>query len=294
MSADYDQGFSTRSVKTADGLSLHVRIYGEHLPGRPVVCLPGLTRNSRDFHQLASILSQSANPSKVVTIDSRGRGLSDRDPDKSRYTLPVEALDVITVLDALQIERAAFIGTSRGGLILHLLAVSHPERLAAVMLNDIGPVIEVEGLKQIQAYLGRERQPGDFDEAAALLERVHGPAFPALTPADWRDMADAIYREIDGRIVADFDPAIAEQFRAADLEQPLPDLWKNFEAFAGKPLMTIRGGTSRLLSAETLAEMAARRPGMVPITAAGQGHAPILHLDGIAERIQSFLAAAAI
>lgn len=290
MTADYNQGFSGRTLQTVDGLSLHARVYGEHLPGRPVVCLPGLTRNSRDFHQLALILSQSANPSKVITIDSRGRGLSDRDADISRYTLAVEALDVLSVLDALAIDRAAFIGTSRGGLILHLLAVSHPERLAAVILNDIGPVIEVEGLKQIQAYLGRERQPKDFDEAVLLLKQVHGPGFPALSPQDWRDMADAIYREVDGRIVADFDSAIAEQFRAADLSQPLPDLWKNFEAFAGVPLMAIRGETSRLLSAETLSEMGVRHPGMVSVTAAGQGHAPLLHIDGIAERILDFIA----
>ena len=289
MAADYAEGFTGHSIKTADGLSLYVRIYGAHLPGRPIVCLPGLTRNSRDFHQLAQILSQSAHPSKVVTIDSRGRGLSDRDDDKTRYTLPVEALDVIAVLDTLAIDRAAFIGTSRGGLILHLLAVSHPERLAAVVLNDIGPVIEVEGLKQIQAYLGREQQPKSFGEAALLLENVHGPAFPALSPQDWRDMADAIYRETDGQIVADFDPAIAEQFRAADLSQPLPDLWTNFEALGRMPLMTVRGETSRLLSADTLAEMERRHPDMVAVTAAGQGHAPILHLDGLAARIGAFL-----
>ena len=289
MVADYAGGFTGHFIKTADGLSIHVRIYGAHLPGPPVVCLPGLTRNSRDFHQLALILSQSTDPSKVITIDSRGRGLSDRDDDKSRYTLPIEALDVIAVLDALAIDRAAFIGTSRGGLILHLLAVSHPERLAAVILNDIGPVIEVEGLKQIQAYLGPERQPSSFDEAALLLEKVHGPAFPALSPQDWRDMADAIYRQVHGRIIADFDSAIAEQFRDADLSQPLPDLWANFGAFADVPLMAIRGETSRLLSADTLAEMERRHPGMIAVTAAGQGHAPILHLGGIAERILDFI-----
>ena len=104
-------------------------------------------------------------------------------------------------------------------------------------------------------------------------------------------MADAIYREIDGRIVADFDPAIAEQFRAADLSQTLPDLWKNFEAFEKLPLMAVRGETSRLLSADTLMEMERRHPGMVAVTAAGQGHAPILHLDGLAARIGAFLAA---
>lgn len=287
------QDFASRFIQTPDGLSLHIRIYGEALSGTPVICLPGLTRNSRDFHQLAVILSQSANPSRVVTVDSRGRGLSDRDVDKSRYALPVEALDVVTVLDALAIDRAAFIGTSRGGLILHLLAASHPERLAAVVLNDIGPVIEREGLEQIKTYLGREQKaPSDMGEAAGVLRAIHGDAFPALRPEDWRDMADAIYREIDGRIVADFDPAIAAQMVGADLSQPIPDLWKNFEAFDRTPLMAIRGETSKLLSAKTLAEMVSRHPGLVTVTAKGQGHAPILHLDGLAARIGDFLTAA--
>lgn len=287
------QDFASRFIQTADGLSLHIRIYGEGLPGPPVICLPGLTRNSRDFHQLAVILSRSANPSRVITVDSRGRGLSDRDSDKSRYALPVEALDVVTVLDTLAIDRAAFIGTSRGGLILHLLTASHPERLAAVVLNDIGPVIEREGLEQIKAYLGREQKaPNDMDEAAAVLRAIHGDAFPALQPEDWRDMADAIYREIDGRIVADFDPAIAAQMASADLSQPVPDLWVNFEAFGDTTLMAIRGETSKLLSPETLKEMTSRHPGLVSVTAAGQGHAPILHLDGLAARIGEFLTAA--
>ena len=289
------QDFATRFIRTADGLSLHIRIYGEDLPGRPVVCLPGLTRNSRDFHQLAVILSQSAHPSRVITLDSRGRGLSDRDSDKSRYALSVEALDVVTVLDALAIDRAAFIGTSRGGLILHLLAASHPDRLAAVVLNDIGPVIERQGLEQIQAYLGREQKPpSDMDEAAAVLRAIHGDAFPALRPEDWRDMADAIYREIDGRIVADFDPAIAAQMASADLSLPIPDLWTNFEAFGGAPLMAIRGETSTLLSPETLEEMASRHPGLATVTAGGQGHAPILHLDDLAAQVSDFLTAARV
>ena len=287
------QDFASRFIQTPDGLSLHIRIYGEDLPGTPVICLPGLTRNSRDFHQLAVILSQSANPWRVITLDSRGRGLSDRDSDKSRYALPIEALDVVTVLDTLAIDRAAFIGTSRGGLILHLLAASHRERLAAVVLNDIGPVIEREGLEQIKAYLGREQKaPDDMEEAAAVLRAIHGDAFPALRPEDWRDMADAIYRKVDGRIVADFDPAIAAQMASADLSQPIPDLWENFEAFGGTPLMAIRGETSKLLSPKTLEEMASRHPGMVSVTAKGQGHAPILHIDGLAALIGDFLTAA--
>ncbi len=289
MTTKRDAGFINRTVTTTDGLSLHVRDYGAGLAGRPVVCLPGLTRNARDFHQLALKLSQGTAPRRVIAVDSRGRGLSDHDPDKSRYTIGVEAEDVMTVLDALEIDMADFIGTSRGGLILHLFAVNHPERLGRVVLNDIGPVLEVEGLRQIQDYLGRENHVSNFSEAAERLRAVHGAAFPALSPADWQDMAEAIYREIDGRIRADFDPAIADQFASADLSQPLPDLWANFAGFFGKPLMAIRGETSRLLSKETLAEMGRRHGDMVALTAAGQGHAPVLHLGQIDEAIAAFL-----
>lgn len=289
MTTKRDAGFINRTVTTTDGLSLNVSDYGAGLAGRPVVCLPGLTRNARDFHQLAVKLSQGTAPRRVIAIDSRGRGLSDHDPDKSHYTIGVEAADVMSVLDMLEIGVADFIGTSRGGLILHLLAVSHPDRLGRVVLNDIGPVLEVEGLLQIQDYLGHESAPNNIDEAAERLRTVHGAAFPALSPADWRDMAEAIYREIDGTIRADFDPAIARQFAAADLSQPLPDLWANFAGFEGKPLMAIRGETSRLLSKETLAEMGRRHGDMVALTAAGQGHAPVLHLGKLDEAIAAFL-----
>lgn len=290
MTASYDQGFVENRVATADGLTLYTRIYGADRGGLPVICLPGLTRNSRDFHQLAVLLFSSATkPRRVITIDSRGRGRSDWDEDKSRYTLATEAGDIVNVLDALQIDHAGFIGTSRGGLILHLLAASHRDRIAGAVLNDIGPVIELEGLRQIQAYLGRDRRPDDVSEATTILREIHGPAFPALGEEDWRDMADAIYRERNGRIAADFDPAIAEQLKALDLSQPVPDLWPLFETLKQVPLMTIRGATSQLLSAETLDEMMQRAPDMEALTIPGQGHAPILHVGDIPTRIAGFL-----
>lgn len=288
---DYSSGFESHYIPVADGLKLYTRSYGPGNEGLPIVCLPGLSRNSRDFHQLALLLStQPPAPFRVITIDSRGRGLSDRDEKKERYTIPTEAQDVIAILDRFGIERAIFIGTSRGGLILHILAATHPERLAGVVLNDIGPVIEIEGLKQIQDYLGRERRPRNFDDGAAILRETHGPSFPALSETDWRDMADAIYREIDGNLVADFDPAIAEQFRAADLSQPLPDLWAQFDLFHPLPLMTIRGENSQLLSKQTSEAMAERHPGMRLLTVPGQGHAPILHLRDTPSEIHEFLA----
>lgn len=290
MAAD-GGGFSKFEVTVPDGLTLRGRVFGEEIGGTPVVCLAGLTRNGRDFAPLARwVASHPERPFKVVTIDSRGRGASDRDPDPSRYTVPVETGDVIAVCERLGIARAAFIGTSRGGLILHILAALKPDLLAAVVLNDIGPVIEAEGLRHIQSYLAGSVSLSDFTEAADHLQLVHRPHFPALSGDDWQEMARAVYREQNGMIEADCDPAIAAAMIAADLSRPLPDLWPQFEGLADLPLMVIRGEHSTLLSEETIEEMARRDPALRRLTASGQGHAPLLHLAGLAEGIHRFLA----
>ncbi len=270
-----------------------MRLYGP-LPGkdsRPLVCLPGLTRNGRDFHRLAVKISTDRHaPRSVITVDSRGRGGSDRDPDASRYTLPVEAGDVISVLAALGMEKADFIGTSRGGLILHLLAGMAPDLLGKLVLNDIGPVIEREGLRHIQTYLDPSPQPRSRREVVAALKLVHGEAFPALGEQDWQDMADALYREDGGMLIPDVDPAIASATRALDLTQPLPDLWPLFDLLKDKPLLLIRGENSRLLSYETAEAMQARHPGCTVVTATGQGHAPVLDKGDVFAAIAAFLA----
>ncbi|QEE47212.1 alpha/beta hydrolase [Rhizobium sp. WL3] len=278
-----------RFITVPDGLKLHVRIHGEGKPGIPVVCLPGLTRNLLDCEDIARILAAPPYDRRVVTISSRGRGLSDRDPQPERYTIPVEAGDVISVLDQLGIKSADFIGTSRGGLILHVLAMTHLDRIERVVLNDIGPVLEVEGLRQIQGYLGSRRAPTNLAEAAGILQATHGAEFPALGHEDWAGMAQALYREIDGRLMPDFDPDIAEQFRTADLSKGLPDLWAQFALFAEKPVMVVRGEHSRLLSRQTVAEMARRHSGCKSVEAEGQGHAPLLHLGSLADEIGAFL-----
>ena len=168
MATDFDSGFVARTIKTTDGLTLHAREYGSDLHDRlPIICLPGLTRNSRDFHQLALFFSKHPQtPRRVIALDYRGRGLSDWDPNKTNYNIAVEAQDVLTLCATLGIHRTLFIGTSRGGLILHLIAVMRPEILAGVVLNDVGPVLEPEGLRHIQAYLGNARQPMNWDDAA--------------------------------------------------------------------------------------------------------------------------------
>jgi pimeloyl-ACP methyl ester carboxylesterase len=295
MSEPDGQAFSDRMFAAEDGLHLHLRDYhpGPDATGSrlPVICLAGLTRNARDFHQLALILSQDARtPRRVIALDYRGRGLSDRDDNKANYTLLVEAQDVIHVCAGLGVDRAIFIGTSRGGLIVHILAAIKPDLLAAVVLNDVGPVIEAKGLMQIRDDLNSATPPRDWEDATKMLKARHGADFPTLGEQDWVEMADAIYGEIDRRIVADVDPAIAAQLMTIDFENPLPDLWSQFDALANMPMMVIRGERSALLSETTAEEMMARHPGAQRVFAPEQGHPPLLHLRPMVNDIISFLA----
>jgi pimeloyl-ACP methyl ester carboxylesterase len=286
-----DQGFSDFFYSAPDGLRLHARVYGEANSGPwPVVCLPGLTRNARDFHELALYLSTHAtNSRKVIAFDYRGRGQSAYDPDISHYNVGIEAGDVLAGLAALSIEEAAFIGTSRGGLIIHVLGMMRPAVLKAIVFNDIGPVIEAAGLAHIQSYLERDPTPKTRVQATAAQRSVHGKDFSALADADWDRMVWALYREADGGLVADFDPKLVDTVASLDLTQPLPDLWPQFEALAAIPLLAIRGANSRLLSIDTLQQMRVRHSTMEAITVAGQGHAPFLETGSLPNDIAAFL-----
>ncbi|TPK94242.1 MULTISPECIES: alpha/beta hydrolase [unclassified Mesorhizobium] len=286
-----DEGFSDFFYPAPDGLKLHARIYGEaNAKGCPAVCLPGLTRNARDFHELAIHLSKKTeSPRKVVAFDYRGRGQSDHDPDIGHYNVGVEAGDVLAGLSALGIEQAVFVGTSRGGLIIHMLGALTPAMLRAVVLNDIGPVIEAEGLSHIRSYLDRAPKPKTFAEAVDAQRRVHGADFPALTVADWARMVGAVCRQTKAGWVPDFDPALVDTLAGIDFSKPLPDLWPQFDALATLPLLAIRGANSKLLSTATLQEMQERHPGMEQITVEGQGHAPFLETGTLPEEIAAFL-----
>jgi pimeloyl-ACP methyl ester carboxylesterase len=225
----------------------------------------------------------------VISLDYRGRGLSDWDAQKGNYNIVREAQDVVLVLDQLGIRRAAFVGTSRGGLILHVLGGMVAGRTAAIVFNDIGPVIESEGLRRIRDYLSARPRLATLPDAAGHLKTIHGAEFPALAESDWLDMADAIYRDVDGTLTADFDPALVEPLKSMDFSTPLPDLWKQFDLMAGIALLVVRGENSRLLSKETVAEMLARHPRAQTLTAKGQGHAPLLHVEDVYGSVASFL-----
>jgi pimeloyl-ACP methyl ester carboxylesterase len=287
MTADFQDFF----YSAPDGLKLHARVYGEESAGaEPVVCLPGLSRNARDFHELALHLSRGQErPRKVMVFDYRGRGLSAYDRNWKNYDVRVEAADVNAGLIAAGIEKAHFIGTSRGGLIIHGLGSSRPTVLRSVVLNDIGPVVEGEGLAQIRSYLERSPKPRDMAEAVAIQRAAHGAAFPALADADWQRFAAAIYRDHKGQPVADFDPALLKVVKAFDLDKPIPAIWHLFEALRGFPMLVIRGANSKLLSAATLAEMAHRHPNCQTVTVEGQGHPPMLETGDLPRTIAAFL-----
>lgn len=274
-----------------DGLDLYARIYGAHLrETMPVVCLAGLTRNSRDFHGLAMHLSrEAAHPRRVVTFDYRGRGRSGYARDWRSYDVATETQDVLAGLTVLGIDRAAFIGTSRGGLIIFALAAARPAAIGAVVLNDVGPVIEGLGLAQIRAFMENAPKPASFEEAATILRTAHGAAFTALDDGDWNRMARAIWRDEHGRPVADYDPKLSRTLKGIDFSRPLPVFWPQFQGLAKIAVLGIRGAGSTLLSAETFAEMGRRHPRFEGVTVDGQGHAPMLETAALPARIEMFL-----
>jgi pimeloyl-ACP methyl ester carboxylesterase len=283
---------SSRFITAPDGLRLHVRYHGErHSRRLPVVCLPGLSRTAEDFEVLAgAIAGDAAMPRRVLALDYRGRGLSDHDRNPKNYTIPVELSDVVAVLVAFGAAPAIIVGTSRGGLLAMALATQRPGAVAGALLNDIGPVIEAQGLKRIKSYVGRLPEPRTFEEGADILRRISDGQFPNLGTADWLAAAKRGWREQNGRLIPTYDPALAQNLAAVSLDRPLPTTWPQFEALARVPLMVVRGANSDILSSETVEAMKTRHPGMDVLVVPDQGHAPLLAEPDVIARIKQFAA----
>jgi pimeloyl-ACP methyl ester carboxylesterase len=279
-------------VTAQDGLRLHVREHGARTArALPVVCLPGLARTTADFDPLAAALAGDRDrPRRVLALDYRGRGLSDHDPDPGRYSIPVELGAVLAVLAARAVASAVFVGTSRGGLIAMALAAARPTAIAGVVLNDIGPVIEPQGLMRIKSYVGKLPQPKSFTQGAEALRRLFGAQFPKLGEADWLASARRAWHERDGRLVLAYDPRLADGLAALEPDRPLPTMWPQFDALAHVPVMVIRGANSDILSSATLAAMRARRRETTVLEIADQGHAPLLAEPDAIARIAGFVA----
>jgi pimeloyl-ACP methyl ester carboxylesterase len=273
-----------------DGLRLHARDYGSRAAtALPVVCLPGLTRTAADFHEVATHLTTGHDGRRVLALDYRGRGRSDRDPNPDNYDIRIEAQDTLDVLTAAGIHACVVIGTSRGGLIAMAISATRPALLKGAVLNDIGPRIEGKGLARIKAYVGKLPAPANMDEAVLILKRVAGSHFTRLVDSEWLTYAARTYREENGRLTPDYDIQLMKGLAAIDIEKPLPDLWPYFNGLANVPVLALRGANSDMLSQETLDAMCAGHPDCKGLVVIGEGHAPLLGDLPTMNRISEFV-----
>lgn len=285
MAAQYEDCTWTSS----DGLSLHYRDYAapEGSARLPVLCLHGLTRNARDFGPLADHLSATR---RVIVPEMRGRGQSDYSPNSDTYNPVTYVADVEKLLAEQGITRFVVIGTSMGGLMAMLMAQAAPGRIAAVVMNDIGPEVDAAGLSRISGYVGQGRSFPTWLHAARSIAEVHGAAFPDYDLDQWLEMAKrTMVVTQNGRISFDYDMAIAEPFAKPGNAAPA-NLWLAFEALRNVPMLLVRGELSDLLSPDTICQMQTCNPAMNSIEVPRVGHAPTLDEPEVRAAIDALLA----
>ena len=282
--------FEDRHWTSEDGLRLHYRDYAG--PPKladaksPVICIPGLTRNARDFEALAVRL---ATRRRVLCPDLRGRGDSAYARDPATYVPPTYVADLVALLEQAGIARFIAVGTSLGGLVTMLFAARHADRLAGAVLNDIGPEVAGAGIARIGSYVGQGRSFETWMHAARGLQESQGAMFPDFAVADWLALAKrAMTLGSNGRIVFDYDMKIAEPFATPGNAAP-PDLWPCWRALAGRPVLLVRGEMSDILAPETAARMLAEVPGAEMVTVPRVGHAPTLDEPGAVAGIERLL-----
>jgi pimeloyl-ACP methyl ester carboxylesterase len=278
-----------RFIDTADGLKLFVRDYpaqGE-ARGAPVICLHGLTRNSKDFDDVAPFMAAMGR--RVLTADMRGRGRSDRDPQPMRYRPDVYAADVIRILDVLDMPDAVFVGTSMGGIISMAVAAVAAGRVAAAVLNDIGAVIDPAGIARIMSYAGRRGPSSTWEERIATVRADQSVAYPNAGDAFWeRFVRNSACELPDGTVVPDYDFRIRDVLKQPQPGAP-PDLKLVFAALIPKPTLVIRGAISDILSPEGIRVMREIKPDIEMVEIPGVGHAPTLDEPQSRAALVSFL-----
>jgi pimeloyl-ACP methyl ester carboxylesterase len=273
-----------------DGLRLFYRLFDQRqlraANDLPVLCLHGLTRNSRDFTELAAYLAPIYS---VVVPDVRGRGFSAYDVDAEHYQPPIYAQDMWRLLDHLGIDRCVIIGTSMGGIIGMIMALQKPQRIAGLVLNDVGPELDPIGLARIVAYTGVKAELSNWADAVALAQRNNAQALPDLTPAQWLEFTQQLFREDESGVPrADYDPAIAQAFGHFDAVAAAAAAWAVFDQIKAAVLV-LRGTISDLLSADTVRAMQQRHADLTAIEIPQRGHAPLLNEPESVAAIDAFL-----
>ena len=273
--------------RSQDGLRLYARVYeGAPKLAPTVLCLHGLTRNSRDFEDLAPHLQPRY---RVVVPDLRGRGFSARDPQPQNYQPMIYLQDLLALLGNIDAPQVAVVGTSLGGMLAMMLGASHRTRIAGIVLNDVGPEIDPVGIERIKQYAGRLPPARTWNEAVEQTRAVYGSAWPDLPQERWPALARRGYREAaSGVVELDADPNIGEALRAAPAATL--DLWALWQALRDLPTLAIRGAHSDILSAATFARMKADNPRLQQLEVANRGHVPLLDEPGCIEVLDAFLA----
>ncbi|MCW3796761.1 alpha/beta hydrolase [Sphingomonas sp. BN140010] len=280
--------FEDRYYNSADGVRLHYRDYSGGDPNQPpILCLPGLTRNARDFEPVAD---RFAGEWRVLALDFRGRGLSDSDPQPANYLPPTYAKDVLKLLDQLGIADAVFVGTSLGGLTTMIIAAMEEERIAGALVNDIGPEVAPGGIERIRTYVGKQARFVDYAEAGQAFAARASDVYPKWTPAEWERFARRCCREEEGGVQFDYDMAIAEPFAQAN-EATQPNLWPLLGYLKGKPVTVLRGELSDLFAADVAERMVAELGENAElVTVPHVGHAPSFDEPESIEAVERLLA----
>jgi pimeloyl-ACP methyl ester carboxylesterase len=280
-------GWSDGWWTSSDGLRLHYRDYGGNPSRPPIVCIPGLTRNARDFEGVAARL---AGEWRVICVELRGRGQSDQARDPMTYVPQTYRQDIEALLAELELRRFVAFGTSLGGVLIMLLAMAEKGRIAGALINDIGPVLEQAGVDHIRSYVGRSQSWPTWLHAARGIAEMQRRRYPDWTVEKWLVYAKRLCRLTpNGRIVLDYDMRIADPFKAAGVDTGF-DLWSAWRALAGIPSLVLRGELSDLLSIETVERMKAENPALESVTVPRVGHAPTLDEPEAAAAIDRLLA----
>jgi pimeloyl-ACP methyl ester carboxylesterase len=278
--------YSDEFWQSDDGLKLHYRDYAGAKDRLPVICIPGLTRNARDFEALANRIAPRR---RVICVNLRGRGESGSAKDTATYVPLTYLADLEALLAQLKLKRFVVIGTSLGGIMAMLLAASKAGRVAGALLNDIGPVIETAGLSRIRVSVGKSQSWPTWVHAARGLSDLQGSTYPDYDLTLWLAMAKRLFRLTGaGRIVPDYDLKIGDAVREGG---EATELWPAYEAFGDIPITILRGALSDILSAATAKEMTKRLPSAKLVTVPGVGHAPALDEAASLRAIDAFLKA---
>lgn len=280
--ADYTDEYFTNT----DGLKQHYRDYNIAPGGAPtILCMPGLTRNAKDFGFIADHLK---NRCRLICVEQRGRGWSEWDPDPSRYAPNVYVEDMMALLQHLDLAEIITIGTSLGGLMTIMMNALYPGVIKAAVINDIGPEIDPVGIERIKSYVGLGTPPASWHEAVEAVKFANRGVYPKFSDEDWLMVTHLLYEDKDGKPTAQYDPALRKNFDEND-DQAAPDLWPLFDLMHSIPMVVLRGGISDILSATTLERMAREHPDLVPVTVPDMGHVPLMREPEVQAAIDALI-----